>query len=593
MKKRMLHLVFATFCVCLATPFVEASAEEIEEKPVLQETFSFVSDASLHTELTPEELAENYVKELFCSENELSTMGVRENLGEMSQKVYDILKEKVYAIAAGEESSPNVSIPLVDVGIERLYFKDLGATVDEQAGKFYITNAQIEGLLKKKYGFEAAFLLTVLEMDCPYELYWAYWGEHSCRVGLSCNINYDDDLEDYYCDDIMLNYQFTVGNAYTNKQGVDAGRIGIAKAAENRVKQLVQNVAQKSDAEKIQYYASKICELADYNDEAADYNHYSGDDTNPWQIVWVFDGDHSTKVVCEGYAKALKYLCDLTEWNSPLIECRCVTGHMYAPKGDGGHMWNIIRREDGLNYLMDLTNCDTPQGMREDLYLATPLAGDIHHGYSFKNYSHRVQYKYDEEMFRLYRDEELTLGDGNYKIEIEKITIENGLSNRIAAGKRVKLSAAVSPKDAEDKRIAWSSSNPGYASVASDGTVTCYKAGVGKTVTITAKALDGSGVSAKYNITIMKGAVKSIKLKKPSASKVKAGKTVKVKATVKVTSKSANKALSWQSSNPSYAKIVGAGKVKLMPAGKKKTVVITARATDGSGKVKSVKLKIK
>lgn len=30
------------------------------------------------------------------------------------------------------------------------------------------------------------------------------------------------------------------------------------------------------------------------------------------ELIWVFDGDSSTNVVCEGYAKAFQYLCDLS-----------------------------------------------------------------------------------------------------------------------------------------------------------------------------------------------------------------------------------------------------------------------------------------
>ena len=75
------------------------------------------------------------------------------------------------------------------------------------------------------------------------------------------------------------------------------------------------------------------------------------------------------------------------------------------------------------------------------------------------------------------------------------------------------------------------------------------------------------------------------------AKTVNAGKTLKVKATVKATS-GANKALAWKSSNTSYAKVSG-GKVKALAKGKGKTVKITASATDGSGKKATVKIKIR
>ena len=48
---------------------------------------------------------------------------------------------------------------------------------------------------------------------------------------------------------------------------------------------------------------------------------------DPWQLVYVFDGDPSTNVVCEGYAKAFQYLCDLTRFDGD-VTCRTVSGTM-------------------------------------------------------------------------------------------------------------------------------------------------------------------------------------------------------------------------------------------------------------------------
>ena len=89
----------------------------------------------------------------------------------------------------------------------------------------------------------------------------------------------------------------------------------------------------------------------------------------------------------------------------------------------------------------------------------------------------------------------------------------------------------------------------------------------------------------------MKNSVKSVKLK--SAKTVKAGKKLKVKATVKTTGKKVNKKLKWTSSNTKYATVSASGVVKTKKAGKGKTVKITAVSTDGSNKKGTVKIKIK
>lgn len=176
------------------------------------------------------------------------------------------------------------------------------------------------------------------------------------------------------------------------------------------------------------------------------------------------------------------------------------------------------------------------------------------------------------------------------KVKVSKITI-SGPSKSIAVGKSVQLTAKVSPAKAANKAVKWTVSNKKYATVTSKGKVTVKKAGAGKTVTVTATAKDGSRKKATYRIKIMKDTVKSIKLK--AAKTVKAGKNVKVTATVKTTGKKANKTLQWTSSNSKYATVSTKGVVKTKKAGKNKTVKITAKATDGSNKKYTVKIKIK
>lgn len=174
--------------------------------------------------------------------------------------------------------------------------------------------------------------------------------------------------------------------------------------------------------------------------------------------------------------------------------------------------------------------------------------------------------------------------------KVTKITV-SGISKKVAAGRKIQLTASVAPSDASNKGITWTSSNKKYAAVDSKGKVTVKKAGAGKSVTITATAADGSGVKATYKIQIKKHAVKSIKLK--ANKTVKAGRSLKVKATVKTTGKKANKTLKWTSSNTKYATVSAKGVVKAKKAGKNHKVKITASATDGSGKKKTVTIKIK
>ena len=178
----------------------------------------------------------------------------------------------------------------------------------------------------------------------------------------------------------------------------------------------------------------------------------------------------------------------------------------------------------------------------------------------------------------------------NSNIKVQKLTIK-APSKKLAAGKKVQLTLNVTPANATNKAVQWRSSNQKYATV-KDGRITLKKQGIGKTVTITAAAADGSGKKATIKIKIMRHAVKSIKLAAPNKT-LKAGKSMTIKAAVKTTGKNANKTLKWTSSNTKYATVNSKGKVTAKKAGKGKTVTITATSTDGSNKKAKMKIKIK
>lgn len=182
---------------------------------------------------------------------------------------------------------------------------------------------------------------------------------------------------------------------------------------------------------------------------------------------------------------------------------------------------------------------------------------------------------------------------GKDPIQISKITFA-AKNYKIAAGKKIKLAPKISPSNAENTTLIFSSSNKKYATVSSKGIVTVKKAGAGKTVKITAKAKDGSKTSAAVTIKIMKQAVKKITITAKS-KKIKAGKKLKLKANVKTTGngKYANKTLAWTSSKTKYATVTKKGVVTAKKAGIGKTVTITAKSTDGTNKKASIKLTIK
>ena len=171
-----------------------------------------------------------------------------------------------------------------------------------------------------------------------------------------------------------------------------------------------------------------------------------------------------------------------------------------------------------------------------------------------------------------------------FKVKIKQPVTQVKLSKTQAAvlkGKTLKLTATVAPKTANLRTVTWTSSNKKIATVTADGVVKGIAKG---TVTITAKAKDGSGVKATCKIAVRQPVTK-LTISKTSVT-VKKGKSVTLKVTATPDS-AYNKAVTWTSSNMKVATVTAKGVVKGVGKG---TAVITATAKDGSGK--TVKCKV-
>lgn len=71
-------------------------------------------------------------------------------------------------------------------------------------------------------------------------------------------------------------------------------------------------------------------------------------------------------------------------------------------------------------------------------------------------------------------------------------------------GKKLKLKATVTPKDATNKKVKWYVSNKKYAKVTQKGVVKAKKKGIGHTVKVYAKAKDKSGKKAYCKVRLKK-----------------------------------------------------------------------------------------
>jgi len=154
-------------------------------------------------------------------------------------------------------------------------------------------------------------------------------------------------------------------------------------------------------------------------------------------------------------------------------------------------------------------------------------------------------------------------------VKVSGVSLKNA---SVDVGKEVTLSASVTPSNATNKAVTWSSSNTKIATVNANGKVKGVKAGTAK---ITVTTNDGKKV-ASCNVTVKAPTVKVTGVSLKNAS-VDVGKEVTLSASV-APSNATNKAVTWSSSNTKIATVNANGKVKGVKAG---TAKITVTTNDG------------
>ncbi len=160
-------------------------------------------------------------------------------------------------------------------------------------------------------------------------------------------------------------------------------------------------------------------------------------------------------------------------------------------------------------------------------------------------------------------------------VKVSSITV-SGAPASVKVGDTFTLTAVVTPDDAKDKTVSWSTSDANKATVdASKGVVTVKATG---DVTITATAQDGSGVtgSCTFNAAAATVAVQSVAVS-PATVSLEPGKTASVGAVINP-SNATNTAVTWSSSNTGIATVDGSGKITAVAVGK---ATITATTADG------------
>ena len=148
-------------------------------------------------------------------------------------------------------------------------------------------------------------------------------------------------------------------------------------------------------------------------------------------------------------------------------------------------------------------------------------------------------------------------------------------------GKTAMLNATVTPDNAHDPTLAWTSSDYSVATVDRYGKVTAVSKG---TATITATTQDGSELSASCSVRVIRPVTSIRLISYPVQLLTGSTKTIEAEAEP---STADNTGIDWSSSDPSIATVSDGGVVTAVSPG---TVTITGTAQDGNGASNSFEL---
>lgn len=362
------------------------------------------------------------------------------NFSSTSAAFYSKLKERVEAIAAGGGSTvinivfsktytaEELNVPRVNIlegvsGAMERFHQDTGISYTQNGNLFSLGD-----------DLDTEAVLNEIVFTDPISLYWydktvGSYIQKGYRYSWDKNVDAPQEITI----EVNATYYMCVATEFRpNPAGyyqldgidyyceVDTSKTTAAKNAVAAAQGVVEENKNGSDSEKLRAYLDYICGAVSYNSTALSNTPYG----NPWQLIYVFDNKSSTNVVCEGYAKAFKFLCDLSTWSDSDFECILVTGQMGGGTGAGNHMWNLVHLQDG-NYLVDPTNCDQgTAGAPDKLFMREWEVGQYDGIYSFTDPS--ITYEYDDDTKATFTPEELMLkGDPALPVQQPRLMWRN------------------------------------------------------------------------------------------------------------------------------------------------------------------------
>ena len=397
----------------------ESAAEDKKEDASGQEAISDEEEPADEESMIPEggassdEMFAAYVDNAFGISGKDSRMlkarrpSAGSRLIAYDRAVYDYISSQLPLIESGERTETIFTLKISDMGLEKSEwtFAELNALgVTAVVGEDGKLTAEAKQVIREQVNYDWDLVINALLADHPYLLYWYKKNASTYLTPYSLSKNTEQKrvwLSGNCIAKLPVQEEYASGQYEVDPSIGQTVRDSAAYAAS-----IVEQHADEDDCQKLVSYRDEICRLTSYN-----FTDFSPTDYgDPWQLIWVFDQNLQTNVVCEGYSKAFQYLFNQSTFDNDL-GCLLITGDVDFGHGPGGHMWNVVSMFNDRNYIVDVTNCDIGSVGSNRLFLiggtGTPQDGyTVDCGYL---------YTYDQDALSVWNTEELTLSDHNFR----------------------------------------------------------------------------------------------------------------------------------------------------------------------------------
>ena len=239
------------------------------------------------------------------------------------------------------------------------------ALVDKYIGTSGMANGATDALThylsEKVYYSTSADMQTAIFSDIKYATFaflrdypQIFWAPGYSANNASSSIS-ENGIKKYYVVyvTITLNVKVTA-----NEDTIDEFNAGVKDAVDEIKKNLSANATM---FDKYMAIHDWLCNVAYYSDNVR-YYPSTYPETHTSYPLFHADGDGG--VVCEGYAKAFKTICDEMGLTTMLVSGTAGSDGAYE-----AHMWNKVLMSDGNWYVVDATWDDQNTGLRYDYFL--------------------------------------------------------------------------------------------------------------------------------------------------------------------------------------------------------------------------------